>query len=156
MNQLVWLGETIEFPNTSDALNDPNGLLAVGGDLTTERLLAAYSRGIFPWYSDDQPILWWSPSPRMVLLPNRLHIGRSSKKLLNKNHFKITVDSAFSEVMAHCARIDRPGQCGTWITHDMMRAYQRLYQQGYAHSIEAWREGTLVGGLYGLAAVVRR
>ncbi len=151
MNQLVWLDESCQFPETSAALDEPNGLLAAGGDLSVERLLEAYSRGIFPWYSEGQPIFWWSPSPRMVLHPEALHIGRSNKRLLNKNPFTVHVDCAFDRVMAQCAEINRTGQDGTWITRAMMAAYSELHRLGHAHSVEAWCDGKLVGGLYGLA-----
>jgi len=151
MSQLPWLGKSIEFPDTSEALDDPNGLLAVGGDLSAKRLLKAYSLGIFPWYTENQPILWWSPTPRMVLRPDALHIGRSSKKLINKRGFTIRVDSAFEQVVMHCAHIRRLDQDGTWITPTMIAAYKELHRLGYAHSVEAWHNGELAGGLYGMA-----
>lgn len=151
MNQLAWLDSSLNFPDTQDALVDPNGLLAAGGDLSGERLLHAYSKGIFPWYSDDQPILWWSPSPRMMLKPEQLHLGRSTRKLLKKHNFMIRVDSAFKDVIKNCAAVERYDQDGTWITDDIMSAFVNLHNQGHAHSIEAWQDGKLVGGLYGLA-----
>ncbi|MFL0809171.1 MAG: leucyl/phenylalanyl-tRNA--protein transferase [Agarilytica sp.] len=151
MSQLAWLNESLEFPDTSNALDDPDGLLAVGGDLSQARLLNAYRRGIFPWYSEGQPILWWSPSPRLVLIPTELHIGRSNRKLLNKQEFEIRINTAFDEVMHHCAAIPRDGQDGTWIMEEMIEAYVELNKAGYAHSVETWRDGKLVGGLYGLA-----
>lgn len=139
------------FPETRCALEEPNGLLAIGGNLLPETILDAYGKGIFPWFSDDQPILWWSPSPRMALLPSNLHISRSLQKFARKKAFHITVDTAFSEVMQACGDISRPDQDGTWINPDMLEAYTELHQQGHAHSIEAWLDGNLVGGLYGLA-----
>lgn len=151
MGELAWLDETLNFPETSLALDDPDGLLAVGGDLSVPRLLEAYRRGIFPWYSENQPILWWSPSPRTVLRPKDLHLGRSNKKLLRKNPFTIKVDTAFHQVITHCSSINRPDQDGTWIMDETIEAYTALYAAGYAHSIEAWRDGNLVGGLYGVS-----
>lgn len=147
----LWLDNSLAFPDTSLALEDPNGLLAVGGDLSPERLLCAYQQGIFPWFTDDQPILWWSPSPRMALIPDELHIGRSAKKLTRKRLFSLRVDTAFSAVVEQCSKIPRHGQDGSWITQEMSAAYNTLYSQGYAHSVEAWKEGRLVGGLYGVA-----
>lgn len=151
MSHLVWLDEQLCFPDTSSALDDPNGLLAVGGDLSPARLVAAYSRGIFPWYSAGQPILWWSPSPRMVLQPQNLHVGRSNRKLLANHPFTIKIDTAFAQVIAHCAEVLRCEQDGTWITQEIQHAYVRMHQLGYAHSIESWLDGELVGGLYGIA-----
>ncbi len=139
------------FPHTGLALEDPNGLLAVGGNLSPKTLISAYSKGIFPWFSDDQPILWWSPNPRMVLVPSELHIGRSLSKAARKKQFEIKVDTAFEQVMEACSEIERPGQDGTWITYDMLDAYIALHEQGVAHSVEAWQDGKLVGGLYGIA-----
>lgn len=151
MGQITWLApDSTEFPDTSCALAEPNGLLAAGGDLSSARLLAAYERGIFPWFSDNQPLLWWSPDPRLVLFPEKLHIGRSTRKLANKRPFSFTVDCAFAEVIAHCATVQRNGE-GTWITDDMRAAYLRLHKEGHAHSIEAWHDNKLVGGLYGIA-----
>lgn len=152
MSDIAWLDEhTPNFPHTSNALTEPNGLLAAGGSLSIEFLISAYSQGIFPWFSHDQPILWWSPSPRMVVNPNDVHFGRSLKKLARKAPFKITCDTCFSNVIDACSDIDRPDQEGTWITDEMRDAYINMHQAGYAHSIEAWREGELVGGLYGIA-----
>ena len=152
MTDLPWLDEyNPNFPNTRQALLDPNGLLAVGGSLSVNSLVKAYSLGIFPWFSDDQPILWWSPSPRMVLNPKDTHFPRSLKKLARKTPFKITCDTCFSEVIDACSDIDRPDQDGTWITDEMRDAYLDMHDAGYAHSIEAWQEGKLVGGLYGIA-----
>lgn len=139
------------FPPVELALPEPNGLLAIGGNLEPERLLRAYQEGIFPWYSEGQAILWWSPDPRSVLFPERLRVHRSLRKTLRKELFKVTSDRAFDQVVAYCARTRRPGQDGTWIVDEMMDAYGRLHALGYAHSVEAWREGKLVGGLYGVA-----
>lgn len=136
------------FPRPSLARED--GLLAVGGDLHPDRVLLAYSNGIFPWYSDGEPILWWSPDPRCVLYPEKLHHSKTMKQVLRRGHFRISVDTAFEAVMTACGTTDRPGQHGTWITNDMKRAYCELHQLGYAHSVEVWQEETLVGGLYGL------
>ena len=152
MGELSWLDENnTEFPPSNHALTDPNGLLAVGGDLSPARLVSAYSRGIFPWFSDGQPILWWTPSPRMILRPEQLHIGRSLKKLAKKAPFIIKVDSAFESVIRHCASVPRDEQDGTWITEEMINAYVELHQLGIAHSVEAWQDDELVGGLYGIA-----
>ncbi|MDF0665055.1 MAG: leucyl/phenylalanyl-tRNA--protein transferase [Nitrospira sp.] len=138
------------FPPVDRA--SPEGLLAVGGDLSPERLLAAYRRGIFPWYNDDQPILWWSPDPRAVLFPDKLHISRSLKRSLRLDVFTATLDTSFRNVMEQCAgpRQQYP-EGGTWITGDMLDAYTRLHELGYAHSVETWQDGRLVGGLYGVA-----
>jgi leucyl/phenylalanyl-tRNA---protein transferase len=130
---------------------DPTGLLAVGGDLSTERLLEAYRLGIFPWYSDDQPILWWSPDPRFVLHLEEFHISRSLKKTLRRGIFQVTADRAFDEVIAACAGVSRHGQNGTWITAEMQQAYIKLHDLGYAHSVETWFEGKLAGGIYGVS-----
>ncbi|HSS30950.1 MAG TPA: leucyl/phenylalanyl-tRNA--protein transferase [Nitrospiraceae bacterium] len=140
----------LRFPPVDSA--SPEGLLAVGGDLQPERLLEGYRHGIFPWYSDDQPILWWSPDPRTVLFPDTLHISRSLKRSLRPGLFSVTLDRCFREVMQHCAE-PRPQypDGGTWITVEMLEAYTRLHQLGYAHSVETWQEGQLVGGLYGVA-----
>jgi leucyl/phenylalanyl-tRNA--protein transferase len=140
----------VEFPPVETA--SPEGLLAVGGDLRPERLLAAYRRGIFPWYSEGQPILWWSPDPRAVLLPERLKISRSLRKTLRAGKFRVTLDARFRDVMLACAA-PRPQHPygGTWITPDMIEAYTRLHALGFAHSVEAWQEDELVGGLYGVA-----
>ncbi len=132
------------------ALREPDGLLAIGGDLSIERLLAAYRRGIFPWYSGDQPILWWSPDPRSVLVPEKLKISRSLRKTLKKKSFRISLDEAFAEVIQECSR-PRKYESGTWITEEMMQAYIRLHEAGHAHSVECWQGDRLVGGLYGLA-----
>lgn len=148
---IPWLYADTPFPPVAQALKEPNGLLAGGGDLSPLRLLAAYRRGIFPWYSPGEPILWWSPDPRMVLFPGALRITRSLAKTLRNADYRVTLDSAFAQVIAACAAVPRPGQNGTWITTEMQQAYIRLHALGYAHSIETWRGGQLVGGLYGVA-----
>ncbi len=139
------------FPPLHFALEDPNGLLAVGGDLSPQRLLNAYSHGIFPWYSEGEPILWWSPAPRAVLFPDELHIRRSLKKRIRQAPFKVTLNHAFEAVVSACAAPRKDHQSnGTWITEEMQQAYSRLHQLGYAHSVECWQEKQLVGGLYGI------
>ncbi len=141
-------GRELAFPDVELALCEPDGLLAVGGDLSPERLTEAYRNGIFPWYNESEPILWWSPDPRMVLFPERLHVARSLRKLLHKGRYTITFDRDFASVIEQCAAL-REG--GTWITRDMRQAYCRLHQLGLAHSVECWRDRKLVGGLYGVA-----
>jgi len=148
---IAWLGMRTPFPPIAAALAEPNGLLAAGGDLSPDRLLVAYRSGIFPWYSEGQPILWWSPDPRMVLYVDELHVTRSLRKRLGAGTFEVRIDCAFRAVIEACAQVPRHGQRGTWITPDVVRAYCELHRRGYAHSVEAWRDGTLVGGLYGLA-----
>ena len=138
------------FPDVELALTEPDGLLAVGGDLSVTRLLAAYRQGIFPWYSDGQPILWWSPNPRAVLFPHRLKISRSLRKTLRSEKFTVTMDTCFVDVIHACAQTRRDG-LGTWITDDMASAYQRLHNEGHAHSVETWLDDKLVGGLYGVS-----
>lgn len=138
------------FPPLDTALAEPNGLLAVGGCLSATRLLNAYRHGIFPWYNANEPILWWSPDPRLVLFPERLQVSRSLRKTLRKNIFTVTFDTVFDKVIGACAD-SRQGREGTWITNDIMRAYHELHLLGFAHSVETWREGELVGGLYGVA-----
>ena len=140
----------LHFPPVDRASHE--GLLAVGGDLCPERLLEAYRRGIFPWYNDDQPILWWSPNPRAVLFPNKLHVSRSLKRRLRPAVFTVTLDTSFRTIMEQCAgaRPQHP-EGGTWITGEMLDAYTRLHELGYAHSVETWQNGRLVGGLYGVA-----
>ncbi|MDX1346241.1 MAG: leucyl/phenylalanyl-tRNA--protein transferase [Sedimenticolaceae bacterium] len=139
------------FPPASMAESDPDGLLAIGGDLSETRLLNAYRAGIFPWFSDQQPLLWWSPDPRTLLFPDRLHVSRSLRKTLRREIFHVTFDTAFEQVIRHCALIPRTGQNGTWITDEMLQAYCALHRQGQAHSVEVWHEGELAGGLYGVA-----
>jgi leucyl/phenylalanyl-tRNA--protein transferase len=138
------------FPQPDGALRDPNGLLAIGANLSTARLLEAYREGIFPWYNDDQPILWWSPDPRSVLFPEKLSISRSLRKSIRNRNYRITFDQAFEQVIRACSE-PRSYDKGTWINRDMIDAYCRLHDQGYAHSVECWHEGCLVGGLYGVS-----
>jgi leucyl/phenylalanyl-tRNA--protein transferase len=138
------------FPDVALALQDPDGLLAVGGDLGSARILDAYRHGIFPWYSEEQPILWWSPDPRTVLIPDQLKVSRSLRKTLNRRHFRFTLDQAFEPVIDACAE-PRAQSFGTWITREMRDAYCRLHREGWAHSVEVWEDGQLAGGLYGLA-----
>jgi len=142
--------DLVDFPSTADALGEPNGLLALGGRLTPEWLLAAYSRGIFPWYSDDQPILWWSPSPRCVVFPAQIRFSRSLRKTLRRGHFQVTFDQDFAGVIDGCAAPRADGG-GTWITAEMRAAYLAMHRLGHAHSVEVWEGGELVGGLYGIA-----
>lgn len=139
----------VGFPDTRLAESDPNGLLAIGGDLSEARLLSAYRRGIFPWYSVGQPILWWSPAPRMVLYPNELHVSRSLRKSLRNRGFEVSVDMAFDTVIRACAA-PRDDSDGTWLVPEMIDSYTSLYRAGHAHSIETWLRGELVGGLYGV------
>jgi leucyl/phenylalanyl-tRNA--protein transferase len=150
---LPWLdprNDDQPFPAPNRALTEPDGLLAAGGSLSPRRLLHAYRQGIFPWYSSGQPILWWSPNPRLVLFPECLNISRSLRKILRNGPFTVTADAAFETVIDACAAPRAPGE-GTWITPEMRRAYCRLHRLGHAHSIETWRQGELVGGLYGVA-----
>lgn len=141
------LNDKLWFPPVEEAL--PDGLLAIGGDLSTERLLLAYRSGIFPWYDDDMP-LWWSPDPRFVLFPNKLKVSKSMQQLLRKNAFDFTVNKAFEQVIRNCQQAPRPGQDGTWINEDIIAAYTELHRLGFAHSAEVWQQGELVGGLYGI------
>ena len=136
------------FPETEFAESD--GLLAVGGDLSVERLILAYKSGIFPWFSEDSPILWYAPHRRFVLFPGKLKVSDSMRRLMQSGKFEITFDQAFPEVIKACAEIKRPDQDGTWITADMQKAYINLFESGYAHSVEVWEKGLLVGGLYGV------
>ena len=145
---ITFLDDRLLFPAVDMA--NPEGLLAVGGDLSPERLLMAYKNGIFPWFNEDSLILWWSPDPRMVLFPKKIKISKSMRNTLNKGKFKVTKDKAFKEVIQHCARAYRPGQKGTWITDKMTEAYIRLHQNGHANSYEVWEDNVLVGGLYGI------
>ena len=138
------------FPPLSHALTDPNGLLAVGGDLSNTRLLNAYRHGVFPWYNDGQPILWWSPDPRMVLFPEKFKASRSLKKNIRKHEFEFSLDQAFLQVIELCAA-PRSTDSGTWINHEMQSAYINLHRLGHAHSVEIWQQDKLVGGLYGVA-----
>lgn len=141
--------DEIVFPNPE--LADDDGLLAVGGDLSAERLILAYQNGIFPWFSDDDPICWYSPHERCVIYPDRLKISKSMKQVLKNGGFKVTANQVFAEVIAHCAKTPRKDQPGTWITKEMQEAYINLHQLGWAHSVEVWQNDTLVGGLYGIA-----
>lgn len=148
---IPWLiGETA-FPAPERALREPNGLLCAGGDLSPQRLLAAYRAGIFPWFSAGDPILWWSPDPRMVLFPHEFRISRSLRRTLRSGRFEVRLDTAFAEVIRACAETPRPGQRGTWITQSMQDAYLQLFELGFAHSVETWNDERLVGGLYGIA-----
>ena len=147
---IPWLRGDAPFPPVSKALHSPNGLLCAGGDLSPRRIVEAYSRGIFPWFSEGDPILWWSPDPRMVLFPEELKVSRSLRKTVARATYEIRTDTAFREVMQACAQ-PRGGHGGTWIVPEMIAAYSALHEQGFAHSVEAWQEDELVGGLYGVA-----
>lgn len=150
---ITWLKRTDPpdaFPPVTDALTEPDGLLCAGGDLRPERILAAYRRGIFPWYAEGQPILWWSPDPRMVLFPHELKVSRSLRKSLRNRGFRVTQDTCFLQVITRCADCGTRAFEGTWISPEMQQAYAELHALGYAHSVEVWREDELVGGLYGL------
>jgi leucyl/phenylalanyl-tRNA---protein transferase len=146
---LFRLPERPDFP--APELAEPDGLLAVGGDLSPERLLRAYAAGIFPWYSEAAPILWWSPDPRLVLLPGELHLPRSLRRTLRSGRYTVRSDTSFEQVIRRCAGKPRPGQDGTWIVPEMVEAYLALHRLGYAHSIEAWEGDDLAGGLYGVS-----
>lgn len=148
---MFWLEkEELSFPHPS--LANPDGILAVGGDLKPERLILAYNWGIFPWYNEGESIVWWHPNPRFVLFPDRLKVSKSMRSILNQKKFSFTFDQAFSSVISSCQKINRKGQeGGTWITADMQAAYIHLHELGYAHSVEVWQEEKLVGGLYGIA-----
>jgi leucyl/phenylalanyl-tRNA--protein transferase len=143
------LPDNLIFP--SPDLADDNGLLAVGGDLSKPRLLLAYSKGIFPWYSEGDPILWWSPDPRMILVPSKFKYSRSLKQKIKKDSYKVTMDSAFESVIMHCASVHNKSDGATWITDEMMEAYIQLHRSGVAHSVETWLDDKLVGGLYGIS-----
>lgn len=143
------LSDTIEFPPPHLASED--GLLAVGGDLSQKRLLLAYRMGIFPWFSDDGPILWWSPDPRLVLYPHEIKISKTLKKIIKKDVFKVTMDLAFNEVINQCAQVRLQKNQDTWIIEDIIEAYSRLHESGFAHSVEVWQQGELAGGLYGVS-----
>lgn len=148
---IPWLADSDPFPPTEQALREPNGLLAAGGDLSPKRLLAAYRSGIFPWFSEGEPILWWSPDPRMVLFPDELKISHSLAKRLKKTDYEVRFDTAFREVMLACASAQRRGHEGTWITKDIINGYCKLHESGFAHSAETWINGKLEGGIYGVA-----
>jgi leucyl/phenylalanyl-tRNA--protein transferase len=139
----------IEFPDPK--LSDDEGLIAQGGELSPEYLLSAYCQGIYPWFCEDEPILWWSPNPRMVLLPEKFKLRKSLRQIINRSTYKLKVDTAFREVITNCSRIPRPDQAETWITNEIMEAYVKLHQLGYAHSFESYLNGDLVGGLYGIS-----
>jgi leucyl/phenylalanyl-tRNA--protein transferase len=147
---IPWLRDDAPFPPVSKALRSPNGLLCAGGDLSPERIVDAYAHGIFPWFSEGDPILWWSPDPRMVLFPEELRVSRSLRKAAARGAYQVRCDTAFREVMEACAE-PRANQSGTWIVPEMVAAYTALHERGLAHSVEAWRGGELVGGLYGVA-----
>ncbi len=147
---ISWLENADDFPPLELALVEPNGLLCAGGDLSPQRIVQAYLRGIFPWYAKDEPILWWSPDPRMVLVPAEFKISRSLRKTLSRGHYQVRLDHDFAAVIRACARTARAGQNGTWITAEMQAAYNKLHELGFAHSVETWVDGKLVGGLYGL------
>ncbi len=142
------LGKEISFPPVEAA--DENGIVAIGGDLSTERLLLAYRSGIFPWYNEDEPIIWWCPDPRFVLFPDDLKISKSMQAVLRNGKFRFTINRAFAQVIQNCKTIERNGQDGTWITAAVQKAYTELHTLGFAHSAEAWMNGELVGGLYGI------
>jgi leucyl/phenylalanyl-tRNA--protein transferase len=144
-----WIGRDLAFPSPEEA--ELSGLLAVGGDLEPDRLLLAYARGIFPWYSEGDPILWFSPDPRMILLPDALRISRRLARVLRQTRLEVRLDTDFEGVIRGCATAKRPGGGGTWITKDMIRAYCRLHEMGYAHAMEAWDQDRLVGGVYGVS-----
>lgn len=152
-HQIYWVADNRiepDFPPVDKALRDPDGLLAIGGDLAPERILSAYRRGIFPWFSEGQPILWWAPDPRCVIVPGQMKISRSLRKTLRKGSYHLSCDRAFGDVISACAS-PRDGIRDTWITRDVHLAYQRLHSLGHAHSVECWHKGKLVGGLYGIA-----
>ena len=147
-----WLDQHgTSFPDVGLALINPNGLIGIGGDLSTKRLLKAYSQGIFPWYSDEEPILWYSPDPRMVITPEVFHLSKSLNKIILSKRFDVRINTAFVDVITHCQTINRPGQSATWIGDDMLRAYCELHDSGYANSYEVYEKDKLVGGLYGVA-----
>ena len=142
---LCFLDDSLWFPPVEEA--EPDGLLAVGGDLSPQRLLLAYQNGIFPWYNEDEPPLWWSPDPRFVLFPDELNVSKSMRQLIRRNEFEFKTDAAFSEVIWNCSSVKRPDTDGTWISNEVIEAYNALHKKGYAHSAEAWQNGQLVGGL---------
>lgn len=156
MISLYWLDilRKDDFPPLETALREPDGLLAAGGDLSPGRLIEAYQRGIFPWFNEGEPVLWWSPDPRFVLYPEELKVSRSLMKNIRNGGFHISMDRAFDQVISHCARVPRKDQPGTWISTDMRNAYMALHEQGHAHSVECWQGDDLVGGLYGVRSGV--
>lgn len=143
------LADNLIFPPPE--LAEDNGLLAIGGDLSIERILLAYSMGIFPWYSEGEPVLWWSPSPRLILIPDEFAMSRSLRQTIRRGVYKTTFDTAFADVIKNCAMVRRKSEGGTWITSEMIDAFTGLHNAGYAHSVESWHEGRLAGGLYGIA-----
>ena len=145
---MIFLSDTIWFPHVSSASTD--GVIAIGGDLSVKRLLLAYRSGIFPWYNEGEPIVWYSPDPRMVLFPEKLKVSKSMRQLINKNIFKVTFNTHFSEVIANCKIVNRNDQLGTWITDEMQKAYTNLHELGVAKSVEVWLNDKLIGGLYGI------
>lgn len=145
---MYFLNHSIEFPPVAQTSEE--GVLAIGGDLSVPRLLLAYKRGIFPWYNDEEPIIWWSPDPRFILIPDELKVSKSMKQVLRNRGFEVTVNRNFRAVIEYCSKIKRDGQEGTWITNEMMSSYIKLHELGFAKSVEVWLGGTLVGGLYGL------
>lgn len=145
---MQYLTQSLKFPDVNEANQD--GLLAIGGDLSTERLLLAYSKGIFPWFELGAPILWWSPDPRFVLFPNKLKVSKSMRQVLRNKNFTVTVNNSFNKVIRSCAEISRNGEVGTWITESMIKAYMELHELGFAKSIEVWNDDNLVGGFYGI------
>ena len=145
---MEYLTENIIFPDVSEATLD--GVLAIGGDLSVERLLLAYRSGIFPWFDDEEPIVWWSPDPRFVLFPEKLKVSKSMKQVLRNSNFEVTVNKDFRSVITECSNMKRDGQAGTWITEQMIKAYVKLHEQGYAKSVEVWQDNKLVAGLYGV------
>lgn len=144
----MFLGKGLWFPPVEQASEE--GLLAIGGDLSVERLLLAYNSGIFPWFNDDALVLWWAPDPRMVLFPEKIKVSKSMRKILKSDQFQVTKNTSFEKVMDACAQIKRKGQAGTWITPNMKQAYLEMHNQGHAHSYEVWKDNQLVGGLYGV------
>lgn len=142
------LNQRLYFPPIESATEE--GILAIGGDLSTERLILAYKNGIFPWYNDDQPVIWWSPDPRFVLFPDKLKVSKSMQKVLQSNKFSFSINKAFSKVIRECRIINRKNQDGTWITNEIEQAYTQLHLSGLAHSAETWFDGELIGGLYGV------
>lgn len=147
-NTITFLSDRLAFPNVEEA--NEEGLLAVGGDLSPERLLLAYQNGIFPWFNEDALILWWSPDPRMVLFPEKIKISKSMRKVLREEKFRLTINTCFREVIEYCSTVTRDDQEGTWITNEMRKAYENLYEHGIAKSYEVWDKDKLVGGLYGV------
>jgi leucyl/phenylalanyl-tRNA--protein transferase len=150
-HEFPYLDESTDFPFPPVGGATPEGIVAVGGNLSPGMLLSAYRRGIFPWYAEGEPLLWWSPDPRCVLFPGEAHVSRSMRRELNRRDLAVTLDTGFERVIEACRTVERPGQGGTWITRDMREAYLTLHRLGYAHSVEVWRNDRLTGGLYGLS-----